>query len=516
MDVRALVARDADDVARGDEARARLLRKRRIVIMAVAAIVTFLIHSGIVAERLFEPDEGVRRLLFERRAEPVVRKPAKRRRARYEDDGDNVTTPRVGNAKWFRAWESSVYADYTRLKPADYYDEHPDSDAVLRREFESKVRMPLRLYQRLRDEMTSDNAMRERDTAVPLELKLIASLRFLAVGSGWDAIEDAMNISRPVLSKWFDERFIPWMLRHKYPLHVRHAETEEELAALMAPWREAGFPGCVGCCDATHIRYGGFEAFDKWKYCGKGGVPTLTVNCTTDFWGRFIHVSHLSPGSENDKTLIKSDAFQSRVMVDNPLYTKANFTLQTSHTQNEQHEGVYVLTDGGYCGWRTTVSPIAHPRPGSAEERWNKHHESLRKNVECAFGIIKIRFRVLRSTILRRDTNAVEDMFKVCACLHNMLIDERLARRAQLAPDQLERDWRRADAEELAHFARRMPEEIVHVAAAAPCAESTRELRKLQHALASHNTFYMHARASIDAMRPGEDGLREHIVRGMV
>ena len=57
---------------------------------------------------------------------------------------------------------------------------------------------------------------------------------------------------------------------------------------------------------------------------------------------------------------------------------------------------------------------------------------------------------------------------------------------------------------------------FVNVAAAAPYAESTRELRKLQHALASHNTFYMHARASMDAMGPGEDGLHEHIVRGML
>ena len=107
-------------------------------------------------------------------------------------------------------------------------------------------------------------------------------------------------------------------------------------------------------------------------------------------------------------------------------------------------------------------------------------------------------------------------MFKVCACLHNMLIDERLAQHERVAAEHLERDWRRADADELELFARRMPEDTVHVAPAAPCAESTRELHKLQHALASHNTFYMHARASMDAMRPGEGGLNEHIVRGML
>ena len=172
---------------------------------------------------------------------------------------------------------------------------------------------------------------------------------------------------------------------------------------LMQPWTEAGFPGCIGCCDGTHILYKGYDAFDKWKYVGKGGKATLAVNCTTDYWGRFIHVSYLTPGAENDKTLIKHDEFQSRVLVHNPIYTGAEFVLQTSHHRSERHQGVYVLTDGGYCGWRTTVSPIPHPRSGSAEETWNKHHESFRKSVECAFGVMKGRFRVLHSVVQTRD-----------------------------------------------------------------------------------------------------------------
>jgi len=49
IDVHTRVARDAGDVARGDEARMRLVHKRRIVITAVAAFVTFFIRSVVVA-----------------------------------------------------------------------------------------------------------------------------------------------------------------------------------------------------------------------------------------------------------------------------------------------------------------------------------------------------------------------------------------------------------------------------------------------------------------------------------
>ena len=73
MDVDTLGAHDAGDAERVDEARARLLHKRRIVLTAVAAVAYF-IQSGVVAERLYAPDVGARRLLFDGGAEPVVRK----------------------------------------------------------------------------------------------------------------------------------------------------------------------------------------------------------------------------------------------------------------------------------------------------------------------------------------------------------------------------------------------------------------------------------------------------------
>ena len=53
IDVHTRVARDAGDVARVDEARVRLVRKRRIVITTVAAFVAFFIRAVVVAERPF-------------------------------------------------------------------------------------------------------------------------------------------------------------------------------------------------------------------------------------------------------------------------------------------------------------------------------------------------------------------------------------------------------------------------------------------------------------------------------
>jgi hypothetical protein len=59
--------------------------------------------------------------------------------------------------------------------------------------------------------------------------------------------------------------------------------------------------------------------------------------------------------------------------------------------------GVYVITDGGYHRWRVTQSPISGGfASGQDDVRWNEWLESVRKDVERTFGILKKRFRILK------------------------------------------------------------------------------------------------------------------------
>ena len=91
-----------------------------------------------------------------------------------------------------------------------------------------------------------------------------------------------------------------------------------------------------------------------------------------------------------------------------------------------------------------------------------------------------------------------------------MLLDERLRRIEQSSAAHLVEDWRRADEEELDFLHRRMPHVAHDVPVATPCDESSPQLRRLQLALAAHNTFYMYARAQVNG------GLNEHRARGLL
>ena len=47
--------------------------------------------------------------------------------------------------------------------------------------------------------------------------------------------------------------------------------------------------------------------------------------------------------------------------------------------------------------------------------------ESVRKDVECVFGKIFSRFRIFRKPILMQQIQSIDDTFRLCAMLHNMI-----------------------------------------------------------------------------------------------
>ena len=80
-------------------------------------------------------------------------------------------------------------------------------------------------------------------------------------------------------------------------------------------------------------------------------------------------------------------------------------------------------------------------------------------------------------------------------------------------------DRRRMDAEELEFLHRRMPSATTMSSHPTPSAVDSAELRQLELQLASHNTFYMHARAAVEVQRRRQNvesvGLDEHRARAM-
>ena len=81
------------------------------------------------------------------------------------------------------------------------------------------------------------------------------------------------------------------------------------------------------------------------------------------------------------------------------------------------------------------ICPFKDQPDGSSETEWSGLLESLRKDVECLFGILKKRFMILKHSVRFHDIETISDVFRTCCILHNMLLEH----------DEYD-DWRNSDS----------------------------------------------------------------------
>ena len=81
------------------------------------------------------------------------------------------------------------------------------------------------------------------------------------------------------------------------------------------------------------------------------------------------------------------------------------------------------MCDNGYLWWPTSIAPYAHADKTSMEGYFSTNLESVWKDVECVFGIIKKRFKVLDYGFKFWSMAIYEKTFYTCCCLHNEMLD---------------------------------------------------------------------------------------------
>lgn len=103
------------------------------------------------------------------------------------------------------------------------------------------------------------------------------------------------------------------------------------------------------------------------------------------------------------------------------MHPDVTYTLYTADGQEQVHKGLYAIVDGGYPKWYVLISPMKHTTEPDAL-LWTERLESVRKNVECCFGILKRRFKILGVPFHCRSPDFIDSVFRACCALHNMLL----------------------------------------------------------------------------------------------
>jgi hypothetical protein len=290
--------------------------------------------------------------------------------------------------------------------------------------FRRRFRVPFPLYERIL-EMTRANEWFSEDydcakhKSAPLELKILGVLRVLGRGYCFDGIEELSYISAEVNRVFFHK----WcnLFGHKYfGIYCNPPETPEEIEKTMGIYDRLGFPGCIGSTDCVHIRWDRCASGERFLHKGKEGFPTLSYEVTVDHTSKIIAVTHGFPGTRNDRTIVRFDGFVTDIH-DGVRYKDVKYKMRTIEGEEYEETGAWLLVDGGYHKWRCLQCPLKHsaiPR----ESLWSEWAETVRKDVECAFGVLKGRFRCLKLPIYYHNKETIDNMFYCCCILHNILL----------------------------------------------------------------------------------------------
>ena len=304
-------------------------------------------------------------------------------------------------------------------------------DDRLKKIFRNRFRVPHYYFTQLADEI-SENELFSRwknsdavgDKPSNIKLLLLGSLRYLGRSWTFDDINEANGISREV-NRIFFLCFIEFgssSMYKKYVIDVANSiniSNHEQLFGL------AGMNGCIGSGDATHISMLNCPSWAANSHKGfKLNLPARTYNLTVAHTKLILCSTTGHPSTWNDKTLVLYDPLLSGVK-EGTKYNDFIFKLYEKQLNGQirevEYQGVWFMVDNGYLDWSCTVPPVKNATSFQTI-RFSEWLESMRKDVECTFGILKQRFSVLRHGVRLGSIKNVDQIWLTCCALHNMLI----------------------------------------------------------------------------------------------
>ncbi len=183
-----------------------------------------------------------------------------------------------------------------------------------------------------------------------------------------------------------------------------------------------GFPGCIGSMDVVHVSWIHCNENLKQYHNNRKGQTTRAYEVIVNNNRRCLSCTKGFFGSFNDKTIVKFDQSVQRIHR-KEIYHDIEFDIFDENGEVSTLTGLYLLSDNGYHHWRCLQFPnkILNDMGHMYYRQWSKRLESIRKDVECFFGIMKKRFVLLTYGVRLQKCEQMDNLMLTCCILHNML-----------------------------------------------------------------------------------------------
>ena len=247
---------------------------------------------------------------------------------------------------------------------------------------------------------------------ITMELRLACALRFFAGGSYLDiTISHGIGKTDVYRSVWA----VVHATNSCKQLEFHFPMTQEQckqVAQGFAPRSKAGFNNCIGCIDGMLLWTEKPNASECQKvgvdsgkfFCGRKGKFGLNLLRVCDSMRRFTYISIQHPASSSDYL----------AFVTSSLYVQ--------FTEGEGlPKGFCLYGDNAYVNDTYMAVPFPNTSNGPRDS-YNYYHSQVRINIECSFGVLTNRLRILKSPLSSHIPIHRINALVLCLCkLHNFV-----------------------------------------------------------------------------------------------
>ena len=298
-------------------------------------------------------------------------------------------------------------------------------------DFERRFRMPRSVFNRVWTSLEgTDPFIQKRDVTGKMGIhplcRITAVLRFLAYGDAYDRDDENLYISETSLV-YSVKLFCKLLKRIHGERYLNRCPTMAERMEIATQNAAKGFPGCIGSWDCKHF---------PWKNCpvrlagqhkghAEGGKKTLILESVADHRRYIWYMNFGDPGSLNDLNVLDKSS-----IVGSMLSGSLNLTIAPYTVNGRERDWAYFLVDGIYPEWAIFVKTFSE-KHGHKKKVFGDRQEAVRKDIECAFGILVQKFQVLSRPLRGWFLDELKDILDACVILHNMVVEERTNSRVE-------------------------------------------------------------------------------------
>jgi hypothetical protein len=221
------------------------------------------------------------------------------------------------------------------------------------------------------------------------ELLVMSSLYILGKGAAFHSCKALCNISTLQVHKFFFKFLDVFLDMHEE--YIKLPGNVAELNCVTQLYTSVGVPGACGSVDVVHIKWSSCPAGDYNQAKGKEGYPSiLGFQVITDFNWRILGVYGPQFGTANDKHIVKTDTIVKKIHLG--WFKDVWWCYYMEESCIRHKRGVHLICNNGYLHWPSSICPYEGHKCSTLEGYFSSNLESMRKDVECTFGILKKRW----------------------------------------------------------------------------------------------------------------------------